>query len=245
MSEQKIISRKVAVFGVICVVLVALLIGNLYTSSNQISSLNSKVESLQNENLSLKSELSDKSNVIASLNSQITEKDDTISSLRDLLDTKDSEISSLNSQVTSLNNRIMNLSSQISNLQSQVTSLQLENENLRNITRLQMVSYLDINRPINIPANSSSPVLSYLGLYAGIITISFSATSGVYFVVYIQYDESFFPPVNIKYRFPEQGTFTEGIFSFPILPGFFACAFQIVNPSSVGVSALITVKYTY
>jgi len=244
MSGNKIVSRKIVIsVGIICLILIVGLISVALYYTQVVK---------------------EKDDTIASLNAQIVNKDHTISSIQEQLNAKDSELSSLNSQVsdlqnqvsslqeerdnlssqvTSLNTQILNLSSQISNLQSQLTSLQSENENLKKITKLEMVSYLDTNRPINIPANSGSPGFAYLVPYAGIITISFSATSGVYFMVYIYYNESFFPQVNITYRFPEQGTFTEGIFSFPVLPGF--ASFQIVNPSSIGVSVLITVKYTY
>jgi cell division protein FtsB len=88
-SEKKVVSRKVAVaLGIVCIVLLVLLVGNVYTFSSQISSLNLQVESLANENSSLKLEISAKNNTIASLNSQIA--------------TKDSQISALNSQISQL-----------------------------------------------------------------------------------------------------------------------------------------------
>jgi chaperonin cofactor prefoldin len=103
MSEKKVVSRKVAVaLGIVCIILLVLLVGNVYTLNSQISSLNSQVESLRNENSSLKSEISAKNNTIASLNSQITEKDNTISSLNSQIATKDSQISALNSQISQL-----------------------------------------------------------------------------------------------------------------------------------------------
>ena len=103
MSEKKVVSRKVAIaLGIVCIVLLVLLVGNMYTLNSQILSLNSQVESLQNENSSLKSEISAKNNTIASLNSQITEKDNTISSLNSQIVTKDSQISTLNSQISQL-----------------------------------------------------------------------------------------------------------------------------------------------
>ena len=103
MSGKKVLSGKVAIaLGIVCIILLVLLAGNVYTLNSQISSLNSQVESLQNENSSLKSELSAKDKTIASLNSQITEKDNMISSLNSQIATKDSQISALDSQISQL-----------------------------------------------------------------------------------------------------------------------------------------------
>lgn len=65
MSEKKVVSRKVAIaLGIVCIVLLILLAGNVYTLSSRISSLSSQVESL-------KSEISTKNDAIADLELEI------------------------------------------------------------------------------------------------------------------------------------------------------------------------------
>lgn len=228
---MKVSSRKITVaFGMICIILVAGLASGIIYFTQLIK---------------------EKDDAITSLNAQITNKDNTISSLQKQLSSKESEISqlqnnirnlqsdkdSLTSQVTSLNGQVANLSLQISELQSR-------NAEYLKILRLEEEEILDFERQINIPAGSSSPSLSYLIAYPGIITIEFSATSNVYFVVHIDYKTEFFPNVNVTYRYPESGAYSSGIFAFPALPAW--ATFQIVNPSSTsGVSVMITVKFTY
>lgn len=235
MNEKKVVSRKFAIaFGILCIILSASLVGVVINYA-QLSK--------------------EKDNIITSLNVQITNKDAAISSLQSQLSSKELEISDLQNQISQLENEIALLQSDKNTLEDSLRNLQSKNEDYLKILRLDKYTFLEIDRQINIPAGSGSPTLMYLLPYPGIITISFSATGSVYFVINIYYKGGIyygdtgnttevFPPVNITYRYPENGAYSSGIFSFPAFPPF--ATFAIGNPSSTsGVSVLITVKYTY
>ncbi|MEM2103891.1 MAG: hypothetical protein QW717_03265 [Candidatus Bathyarchaeia archaeon] len=128
MDEEKVVNRKVAIaIGIVCVVLLVVLVGNVYTLSGQISSLNLQVEGLEDENLSLKSEISARDNTIASLNSQIASLNSQIADLRDQKDKLQNwlqgNITYYTSGVNSLNSQIINLQNQIVLLNARITAL--------------------------------------------------------------------------------------------------------------------------
>ncbi|MBS7634104.1 hypothetical protein KEJ34_01185 [Candidatus Bathyarchaeota archaeon] len=129
MSERKFVSRKIAIaLGIVCIVLLVLLVGNIYTLSSRISSLNSQLESLENENSSLKSEKSTKDDIISSLNSQVASLNSQIAELRNQRDKLQTwlqgNITYYNSQMNSLNSQVVNLQNKISSLNSQISILQ-------------------------------------------------------------------------------------------------------------------------
>ena len=68
MSEKKVVSRKVAIaLGIVCIVLLVLLVGNVYTLNSQISSLNSQITSLQSQISSLNAEITTLQGMIEAL----------------------------------------------------------------------------------------------------------------------------------------------------------------------------------
>lgn len=255
-KEVKKVDKKRNVALIFCTVLtIIILVTSNAWSFIQTQRLHSQVDALRTENNSLKSQVSNLEMDKNSLQSQID-------SLETIKSNLESQVSSLQSQINSLNFQINLLNSQVASLQkwldgnkTLLKETQIKNEEYLKILRLQKVDWLDHDRVINIPPMSSSPMLMYLVPYTGVITISFSATGDVYFVIKVYYEggiyymdtgetPKIFPPVNITYRYPESGALSSGIFSFPAFTPW--VTFAVVNPSTnQGVSVLITVKYTY
>lgn len=83
MGEKKVMSRRVAIaLGIVCVSLLALLVGNVYTLSSQIASLSSQISEKNSQIEALNSQIADKDDTISLLNSQIAELQDQIESLK-------------------------------------------------------------------------------------------------------------------------------------------------------------------
>jgi uncharacterized coiled-coil protein SlyX len=95
-SKKKVFSKKVVVaLVVICVVLLAGLVGTLAFYIPTVNSLNFQI--------------AEKDETISSLNSQLTEKDDIISSLNSQISTLQNTLASKDSQIKSLNSTILSL----------------------------------------------------------------------------------------------------------------------------------------
>lgn len=94
LSQKKIFGEKVAILGIICIVLLAGLVGTLVF---YIPSLNLQIAEKDRAISSLNSQLAERDNMISSLSSQISTFQNTLAS-------KDSQISWLNSTILSLFN---------------------------------------------------------------------------------------------------------------------------------------------
>ena len=95
-SQKKVFGKKVVVaLGIICVVLLAGLVGALAFYISMVNSLNLQI--------------AEKDETISSLNSQLAERDDIISSLNSQISTFQNTLASKDSQINSLNSTILSL----------------------------------------------------------------------------------------------------------------------------------------
>ncbi len=165
--EKKVVSRNVALaLGVICILVLAALVGVYASYTSTINSKNTKITGLNSQITTLNTELSGNISAISSLNTQT-------STLNSELSSDSSSISSLNTQITSLNTQITSLKSEvganattIATLESEVTSLQSNVTNLQNILTLATklaTAYPTINITL-VGATGTKVVLNAYGI---------------------------------------------------------------------------------
>ena len=145
----------------------------------------------------------------------------------------------LQSQITNLSNEKNALTSEKASLQSQVTSFQNQLNDLNAIVNLQKSQVLDRDKTVNLAAGKDA-TLSYSTAYAGYVTISFTATTGVYFWV-----QSSFTGTNYaRYPSTSPDTATSGSFTIPVTKG--TTYLYIRNPALLfGASVTFTITYVY
>ena len=143
MSEKKFVGRNVAIaLGIACIVLLALLIGSVYSFNSQISSLELEISAKNDTIASLNSQLQALTNQknqlqtwlegnLTLLDTLIAERDK-LSAWLDgnktlLIKTQEwlqGNVTYYNSQIDSLNAQITNLQSEIASLNAQITTLE-------------------------------------------------------------------------------------------------------------------------
>jgi uncharacterized coiled-coil protein SlyX len=95
-SQKKVVGRTVAiVLGMVCIVLVAGLVGAIAVYTPMVNNLESQT--------------AEKDNTISSLNSQISALNSSLNQISSSTSSKDSQIAALNSQVADLNSQISSL----------------------------------------------------------------------------------------------------------------------------------------
>jgi uncharacterized coiled-coil protein SlyX len=131
MSEKKMVRRSVAIaIGIICIILVACLVGAFAgymlianDKNNTISSLHSEVTALQNQILSDNSTINSLNPQIAELENQLASDNSTVASDNATIVNLQNQITTLQNQVKSLRNQIVELSNNLGSLQSQYEQL--------------------------------------------------------------------------------------------------------------------------
>jgi cell division protein FtsL len=147
-NEKKMVRRSVAIaLGIICIVLVAGLVGGF---GYFILTIN------------------DKDNTISSLNTQISSKDSQISQLN-------TQISDQNNTIFSLNSTLANADSQISQLNSNATNLQSQVNNLTDILNLGKSTTL-YNGTVTIVPSTELAMLEENVPYAGYVSVQVSSS---------------------------------------------------------------------
>jgi hypothetical protein len=131
MSEKERVRRSAAIaIGIICIILVACLVGAfayymplINDKNNTISSSNSQITALQNQILSDNFTINSLNSQIADLENQLTSDNSTIAS-------DNATIAHLESQVTTLQNQIASFENQITELSNNASSLEFQYEQL-------------------------------------------------------------------------------------------------------------------
>jgi cell division protein FtsL len=116
-KSKRMVSRNVAiVLGIICIVLLASLVGVLTYYGSVIDEKNSTISSLNSQIAQLKNQLASDNSAIANLQTQLNNDNTTISNLT-------AQANEYNSTITNLQTQISKCNSSLTNLQIQINSL--------------------------------------------------------------------------------------------------------------------------
>jgi uncharacterized coiled-coil protein SlyX len=162
-GQKKIVGRRVAIaLGMICIVLVAGLVGAIAVYTPMIGNLESQIAEMEN---------------------QIAERDDTISSLN-------STVSSLKSQISSLTYLVANYSDHLNQSYSEIDSLNSQIASYYSIIYLNESGYLFENETLTQNANTSTVIYTNIIEYAGYVCVDIEESSSN--TTYVQLFYSFY-----------------------------------------------------
>jgi len=163
MRQKKIVGRRATIaLGMMCIVLVAGLVGAIAVYMPMVNSLESQ---------------------IVEMDSQIAEKDSTISSLNN-------EIAALNSQISSFTNLIANYSYSLEQSHSEIDRLNSQIASYYSIIYLNESEYLFETVTLTQNANTSTVVYSNIIEYAGYVCVDIEESSSN--TTYVQLVYSFY-----------------------------------------------------
>jgi len=217
-------------------------------------SLDTRCNSLEANYTLLNSQYGYLLNNYTSLKADYTSLEANYTSLKNQYDSLMANYTSLNAQYNSLLSNYNNLEVSYTSLKNQYDSLlsnynsleaaynDLANKysNAQAIINLAVSRTLEKDKPVQIPAGSST-YLAYSLNYAGYLVITFSANGNIYFYVG---GNGTYGSYSIRYPYSSSFVASSGSFIVPVLPG--TTYVNIYNPSIVfGVSVTITITYVY
>lgn len=208
-EEKKVVRKNVALgIAVVCIILVASLVGTVFSFNSTASSKDSTISSLGGQ--------------VDSLNSQI-------SILQNRVSLDNSTMENLNSQIANLQGQIQNLQTQISNTQSQSNSTNSQNSNLQSQLNSLNSRYAALNTEYANLQNDYLGMMgvkngTYLAYYDGIAVLNYSysmAMNGLtrqYSAVMGIFNFESSCSIVLKLYSPTQGTST--VFSYTMPSGY-------------------------
>ncbi len=239
LSETPIMKILMAIIVLGSILTVVLTI-NYYSiilneKDRQIRYLESKVNSLEEDNDRLLKLISELNNVIDELNTTLNEKEENLSKLV----TRVSELENRINSVLIENNR---LKINISTLMTQNKVLRDEVSRLRSIINLEKKAMLNNTYDLRIGAHGTTTICSFNAEYPGYLLINITVLQGS---VYIEVSGTYAGEKYI-YRYPLTTTLTRGdreTIIIPILPG--EITIKIVNMGSEEAVINLLIKYVY
>ncbi|HYB93100.1 MAG TPA: hypothetical protein VED00_03045 [archaeon] len=230
-SPKKVVSRNAAIaLGVICILVLAALVGVYASYTSTINSKNTKITGLNSQITTLNTELSNNVSAVSSLNTQINTLNSELSSDSSSISSLNTQISNLNTEITSLKSELGSNTSTIASLETQITNLKNQQTNFTNIVNNAYSTTLE--NKVNESqyalayATSSNPKYSNITFtalnYVGYLNISITAESKPNIYVSVLYTAStgaYNGTTNFSSVIPS-GSTTYAVYTIlPVIPG--------------------------